>query len=332
MANSAPAAPAPATQADPKSTANNIANAIQNKANGKAPATPPQADAKTPPADPNAGKEKYVVEGKEVWLTPEQARAYVQKGLAFEPKVTQLGHLQHEVGAFLEKLKTDPLSVLTDKRIGLTPEIVLQKVLQSNRISDELKEMTGKWYWENVVEPTKLTPEQKKAREDAKWREEREKQDLTAKEEAVRRENQLRVQQAMNTIKANIAEAMKESGLPNNDTPLGVMMARRVADKMRLAYLQRQAITPKQAIEHVKLELKQLQSAWYDHLDEENLVKELGEKNAEKVKKYFLKLVKESEKQATVTKAPSTRNGERKVMSPDEFHDYLDGLKKGAKA
>lgn len=323
-------APAPT---DAKTTATNIVDAIQSKANGKAP-VPPAADPKAAPpaADPNAGKKKYVVSGKEIWLTPEQADAYVQKGIAFEPKVSQLGLLQHEVGQFFSKLKEDPVSVLMDKRIGHTPDVVLQKILGSNQVSDSAKEFIGKWYYENVVQPMQLSPEQREAMQAKRELEEYKAREASARDQALKLENQRKVESALNQIKAQIGEAMKESGLPNQDTPLGAALARRVADVMRLGYVQRQTVTPKQAIEKVKAELKEIQTAWYDMLDEESLVKELGEKNAEKVKKYFLKLVKEAEK--TAPKVPSTpvKRNERKTMTPDDFRDYLDRLKRGDKS
>ncbi len=219
------------------------------------------------------------------------------------------------------------MGVLTDKRIGLSPEIVLEKVLKSEGISDSIKESVGKWYYENVIVPAKMDPFEREAMEAKKKLKEFENRDAYAKDLAMKQENELRVQTALNQIRAQIAEAMKESGLPNIDTPLGSEIARMTADVMRLAYFQKQTLTPKQAIEFVKNRIKQVQAAWYDELDEENLVKELGEKNAEKVKKYFLKLAKEAEKQPTVSKSPSTRNGERKIITPDEMHDYLEGLK-----
>lgn len=314
-------------------TAENISKNIQAKADGKPPEIQPAAKEgeQSKVVDPNQGKEKYLVNGKEIWLSPDEAKRYVQKGIAFEPQVTALHHLKNEIGEFMGKLKNDPAAILFDKRIGLTPEDALKNILKSNQITDSTKELIGQWYYENVVEPMKLSPEQLKAREDAKWRIEREAQDARARDEMVKEENRRRADEALNQIKANIAEAMKESGLPNNDTPLGVMMARRIADVMRLGYFQRQTITPKQAIEKVKLELKNLTSVWYDHLDDDQIVKEIGEKNAEKFKRYFLKLAKEAEKKPTVTRTPSTNKGDRKTMSPDEFHDYLDSLKKGGK-
>lgn len=327
MANPIPAAPA----VDPKSTAANIVKGVQDKANGSAPAVDPKAPAPVV-VDPNAGKEKYVVDGKEIWLSPEVARAYVQKGIAFEPKVSQLGLLQRETAEFLNKLKTDPLAILMDQRIGHSPEKVLEKIFSSNQISDAMKEMTGKWYWDNVAKLERMTPEQRRAYELEKENKEFKDRDASARDQAIKLENQRRAEARLNQVKAVVAEAMKESGLPSNDTPLGAFMAYRVTQYLDNARRQQVSITPKDAIERVKGELKLVQSSYYDNLDDETFIKEIGEKNAERVKKHFLKLVKEAEKKIPENKSPSTfKKGERKTMSSDEFREYLDGIKRNGK-
>lgn len=324
-----PATPAPTDQRDSKAVAQNLVNGIHNKALGRT--QPPETPAGTPPPDPNAGKEKYTVDGKDVWLTPEQARGYVQKGIAFEPKVTQLSHLQNEMGQFLQTLSTDPLKILTDKRIGMSPEKVLEKIFASGQISEQLKESVGKWYYENVVAPMKMTPEERRAaeleKENAKYRT----KEQQAADEAIRTENRQKFEAARNQIKAMIGEAMKESGLPNNDSLLGTEMARMVAYELKAAHFRREAITPKQAIEEVKAKMRTVQRAFYDHLDGENLVKELGEANVEKVKQFLLKLVKPPAggNPLNGNRLPSTlRNGERKTINLDDFHDQLAELKK----
>lgn len=303
--------------------AQNIAQGISDKASGKAP-VPDQGG--TPAIDPNAGKEKYVVDGKDVWVTPEQRAAWIQKGMAFEPKVTQLAKLQSETGAFLEALKADPMKILTDKRIGHNPKAVLERVLGMEGLGDDVKEMLGEWYFKNVVQPLKMTPEERRLseleKENSKFKSEKQQ----IEENRIKAENKQRFDAALNQLKANVAEAMNESGLPSNDTPLGAEMARMVADAMRVAYFQRKVITPKQAIEQVRSRIKSVQASYYDHLDGEALVKELGEANTEKVKKYLLKLVKAVD--PVQKKMPSTPRGERQTLSRDDFFDQLAELKK----
>jgi len=342
---------APATQADPKTTANNIATAIHEKVNGKAPAAQPPINGEAKPPvnpsanggsqqDPNAGKRKYVFAGKEVWLTPEQADTYVSKGMAFDHRADDFARMQKETQQLYTNLLTDPGAVLANvaKMNNVPLENIVQKVLSSN-VSDSIKEAVGKWYYEEAVEPMKMTEEQKKAREDAKWRQQREQQDKIDQENAIKQENHQKFLRAMGEIKANIAEAMKDSGLPSNDTPLGAEMARMVADVMRTAYFARRTVTPKQAIEMVKGRVRSVQAAYYDHLEGQALIDQLGEKTVAKIQAHFVKLAQDRQNQPNLNngaqhKPPKQtfRNGERQnVMSMDDFHDRMDKIKRGEK-
>lgn len=342
-----PGAP-PSTQPDVKQTANNIAQAIHDKVNGKAPAAaqPPikGQEAQTPPAspdsDPNAGKKKYVFAGKEVWLTPEQADTYVSKGMAFDHRVDDFARMQKETQQLYQGLLNDPGSVLANvaKMNNVPLEQIVQRVLSSNT-SDAIKEAVGKWYYEEAVEPMRLTDEQKKAKADAKYREQREAQDKIEQENAIRRENHQKFQRAMGELKAQIGEAMKDSGLPSNDTPLGAEMARMVADVMRTAYFARRTVTPKQAIEMVKGRVRSVQAAYYDHLEGQALIDQLGEKTVAKIQAHFVKLAQDRQPQTQFngngSQKPARqvfRNGERQgVMNMDDFHDRMDKIKRGEK-
>jgi len=78
----------------------------------------------------------------------------------------------------------------------------------------------------------------------------------------------------------------------------------------------------------VKQEVMEYQKAYYDVLDEDKLVEQIGKENAEKVRKHFLKAVKTAEKPVKDFR-PAAKRDDRKTMSPDEFHEYLADLKKG---
>lgn len=326
------------TTPQPKTVANNIANGITERASGIKPGAESNKQAPVaPPVDQNAGKEKFIVEGKEIWLTPEQSRAYIQKGIAFEPKMDQLNYLQKETQAFMQALVNNPLDVLKKmaQQRNIPIETIYEKVLDGDW-PDSVKEIVGKRYYGNVVEPMKLSPEELKARENEKKLSTYELQEKTRQETFIKQENQARVMKAMTELKTFIGEAMKDSGLPSNDTAIGTEMARMVADTMRLAQRQQKSITPKQAIDFVKTRMKSFHSSYYEFLadrdDEgESLVAELGEKVAAKVQKYWLKKAKAQNPAPVVNAKPQARPGERKTINNDDFHDYLDALKKGGK-
>jgi hypothetical protein len=314
----------------PENTAANIAKAVDAKAN---PAKQEvvmknQENGGVEVKDPNAGKEKYIVDGKERYLSPEEAKAYVQKGLAFEPKMDQLGRLQQETAAFLDVLSKDPGKVIYNEKFG-KPHEVLAKILNSTKISDEIKDTLGQWYYNNVVAPAKMSPQE---REQAEWKrkaEEYEKLQQKIQQDQLTAENERKVQAALATIKAQISEAMTEAGVPLN-SKIAPQLAKRVAQVMQLGYVTGKIVTPKEAMAKVKAELVEYQKAYYDVLDEDKLVEQLGKENAEKVRKYYLKAVKDSEKENKQKTSPAKRE-ERKTMTPDQFRDYLDDLKKKGK-
>lgn len=324
-----PAAPVPA---DPKTTSANIVKGVTDKATGKPSEGVKDAPQAVKPAetDPNLGKRKFVVNGQEKWLTAEQADAYVQKGLAFEPRISELARLQQETGQFLEMLKSDPGKVLYNPKVGLTPEEALKKVLGSTKISDAIKETVGQWYYENVVKRAQMDERDRAILErDEKINE------LTAGEKAraeaaIAQDNKQRVDNAMATLKGQIKEALGEMGIANIDTPLGVQLTKRIADVMRLSYIAQKPCTVKEAVAKVKQEIKEFQNSWLAGLDEDKLVEELGKENAEKVRKYFLKVVKATEKEVSQEagqKPSSKKRGERETINSDQFREYLDGLK-----
>lgn len=335
------ATPAASVPRDAHTIAGNIIKGITEKANGKAPASnqPPTNDQRTPetPADPNAGKEKYVVEGKEVWLTPEQRTAWIQKGMAFQPKMDQLARLQQETVQFQRALINDPLTVL--KNLAQQKQIPISKLYEKVLEGDwpeEVKEIVGKRYYHNAVEPLNMSPAELKAREDAKFREQRENQDKQAQENAIKQANYQRFTAAMGHLKAQIGEAMKDSGLPDNNTPLGAEMAWMTAKVMQLADKRRESLTPKQAIEIVKQHrIRSVQTAYYETLadkddDGELITKELGDKIVKKVQKFLLKQAQGANGKPPIVGSgkPTGRTGERKTINSDDFHDYLDELKK----
>lgn len=313
-------------------TAANIAKGVEAKTNPGKPAEKAiiknqEAGGVEIVADPNAGKEKYVVDGKDRYLTPEEAKSYVQKGLAFEPKISQLGRLQQETAAFLDTLANDPGKVIYNEKFG-KPQDVLSKILNSTKVSDEIKQTIGQWYYNNVIVPGNMSPEQREA---AEWKRKAEAHDQMIQQQETDRlsnENNARVQAALNTIKAQINEAMTEAGVPL-DSKIAPQLARRVAQVMQLGFSVNKPITPKEAMAKVKAELHEYQRAYYDVLDEDKLVEQLGKENAEKVRKYYLKAVKDAQKDTKkkdFTSAP--KRDERKTMTPDEFRDYLADLKK----
>jgi hypothetical protein len=312
-------------------TAGNIVAAVDAKTNPTAPAKGPDGK-EVVAVDPNAGKEKYIVDGKDRYLTPEEAKAYVQKGLAFEPKVSELSRLQQETQLFLQTLANDPAKVLFNPKFG-QPEQVLEKIMGSTKVSDKIKSLIGNWYYNNVIVPEKMSPEQREA---AEWKSKAQEYEVFKKNQeaiAIKQQNDAKIQQAMAVLKSQISEAMKAGGLAV-DSKIAPQMASRIAKVILLAQKVGKTITPTEAYATARKELQAYKQAFYASLDEDKLVEELGEENAEKVRKYFIKKLKakqEGKQMPKGSQAPAPKRNERKTMNSDEFREYLQSLKEKGK-
>lgn len=333
----------PATQAEPKITANNIAKAVTDRATGKVPQgkgpeTPADGDEKKPVAvaDPNAGKEKYTVEGKDIWLNPAEARAYVQKGIAFEPRISELARMKQEIQQFEHELVNNPGKIIANisKAKGIPIKDLVQNVLSSNA-SDEVKEATGQWYWENVAKRHRMDPKDLQILEQEERIKSLEAQDKEKAETAIATENRARVVKALGDVSAQIQETLGELGITDLSSPASIRITKEIADVMRVSYFSKTPCTAKQAAVKVKARIQDYQKQFYDSLDAEQLVTAIGKENAEKVRKYLLKTVTDAEKgtqqEGGKHSAQTPRRDQRKTIGLDEFHDYLDDLKKNSK-
>lgn len=333
--SAAPQAPAQTPQ--PNKPAANIARNVQNRAAGtppQPPAKPPEAGTSTPaPADPNAGKKKYVVEGKEYWLTPDQAESYVSKGIGYEPKVSEIARIRQEMIQLQNALLNNPGAVLMNlaKQRNIPIGQVVQNVL-SGTASDEVKEATGRWYYENVAKRHQMDPKDLQILELEEKNQAFEQERQRGLQGQIMAENIKRVQANIATIKGQIIESLAELGIKNVETPLAARIVKDIADVMRVSYFSGQPCTAKQAVEKIRQRVYDMQSQFYDELDGAALIERLGEKNVEKIRQHLLKKVQDAESGTRQNAGerpfkPRVRN-ERETITPDDMHDYLDELKR----
>lgn len=324
---------------DPKQVAANLTKGITDRANGKSPSKGPGeaegADKAPAPVDPNAGKRKFVVEGKEVYLTPEQADAYVQKGLAFEPKMSEMARMRQEMAQLEQTLVQNPGAIIANiaKKRNIPIQQLVENVLSSNA-SDEVKEATGKWYWENVAKRHQMDPKDREILEKDERIKVLEDADKQKAEAAIAIENRNKMVAALGQVSGQIQETLKELGIKDVNGPTAIRLTKEIADVMRISYFSRQPCTAKQAADKVRERILNYQKQFYDDLDPDRLVEALGKENAEKVRKHFLKVVQAAENGTQQEKRSSgqpTRRDERKTIGMDDFHDYLDELKRTSK-
>ena len=334
--NAAPTAPVAPAQPNAGQTAANIAKGVQDKANGKAPATtqaPAKGAAPATSADPNAGKQKYVVGDKEYWLTPQQAAAYVQKGIAFEPRVSELDRVKRDMEA-LDKMFSEnpgPLIMNWAKKMGVSPEVVIEKILDSSLGDEKINEVTGRKYWEKVGQRMRMDPKELALLEAQEKLQKFESEKKSEAEKAIALENQKRFTTFLAQTSAFISEAMKKSGFSNTDAPAAIQFAKIAGGLYISAQKMRRAITPDQAVEAAHKILNSYLDSRDDGIDDETFIKHLGDKRVKRVQQWLLKKAKEvgegSEQEPAASRRPAKRS-ERETITPDQMHDYLDEIKR----
>ena len=281
--------------------------------------TPGGVKAPTPPAEE---LETYIVEGKEVKLTKSQAKAAVQKGLFADKRLKSMDVLARSSQAIVEALKTPAgvINLLKDKSLGNSPKAVLNALLSSDAIDDEVKDILSKWVYENVVHKAKLTPEQieqerkladydklKKAEDDRRTA------DLT-------RQQQEQVSQIQQAVKAEVSKQI----LADKTFPQTEATVRQVFEKLRVMNKKGAKITVEsvtKALNLVKDDFLAHQSAILDAFDDpEQLIKAIGEPRALKISKALIarlkakegvtkKAEKQEERGRRVTEELDERNG-----------------------
>ena len=163
------------------------------------------AEQKKPPEQAEARKFKVKVDGQELEVDEKELVTGYQRAAAANKKFEQAAALQKSMTAFVEKLRADPLSVLTDQRLGLNFREVAEKFL-----IDQLQQ-------------EQMTPEQRElhdARKKLTAYEESQKKQREAQEAA---ELEQRTNEWAQQIEKQFSESIKKVGVPLNERTISLM-------------------------------------------------------------------------------------------------------------
>lgn len=273
------AAPAPATT--PASTSQEPANntvptgdnaAITDQKSDK-------ADQKSEKAEKQAPKQpdlfEYKANGKTHKATLEQLIKKAELGHAADEKFQEAAKLNKKAEAALGRLRNpkDAIAFLQDPSLGLNKEETIAAFEE--------------WYKDNVIEPSKMSPEQKKladAEARLKKYEEQEAQDAAKKkkdeEEKLDAKTRTEMQQ-------ELMELVETSGLPKTRFTVS-----RMAHWMHVNEV-RGLNAPKELIvQQVKKEIRQAMDSMVQSSDGEVLENLLGPETARKLNKHYLAKLK----------------------------------------
>lgn len=213
MSVTAPAAPAPTaaptpasapatepkTTSTPASTPNKgTPTPVTSPTPGAAPASePPKPDAAAPATPPDPTKpHKIVVNGKEEWISTEDAIKLAQIGKGANAKFEEAARMRKQNEQFLELLKANPRAVLANPKLGL----------DFRKIAEE--------YLLEQINLEKMTPEQKQVHEMQEKLKALEAEKEEAKKQAESAQQEELVKHHTENYQREIIEALKTSDLP----------------------------------------------------------------------------------------------------------------------
>lgn len=306
-----------------------------------APVTPtaqPTADVKpdgivTKPSDTQvkgqettAQKERvFTINGKE-WPESQLAQR-IQKAEGLEGRVKQADQYEKAFNSFAERTQ-DPqkfLEMLSSPEFKYDEEKqegLLKAMLGSKK--PRLVQAVKQWLYENEIEPSTLTPEQRRLRE----LESENKQFKTKaeQEESDRKASQLAVesQKIWEDYRTKIGTGIKEEGLPETE-----MMVARIARKAMLMRRAGQPADIKAAILSVKSDLQTEYIANIDKASEDEILKLLPESSLRKINAAFVKSLKKPEAIEEEKVPYGTSRKPRKDVVSKENKDFWKNVGRG---
>lgn len=264
MTTSAPAAPAPATNA-PQAAKAPTAPAVDPKAPAPGAGTPPPA---TPEQKAEAKKWKLVVDGKEEEVDEPELVRRAQKAKGAELRFQEAAQLRKQLETVASTLK-NPKEVFN---------------FLKNEFGYDPKKLASEFLYENYVRPETMTPEQKKMAEIEQRALAAEEQLKQFQEKEQQAQMQVQVQAALESLNKEMGEALQESGLPKNP-----QVVKQAAAYMQIAMENGVQITAKEALAVVKDEIRESLKHFVTDLDGDKLEEWFGQDVTEKFRLQSLK-------------------------------------------
>lgn len=250
-------------------------------------------------------KHKVKVDGKEVELTIEELKQGYSHGAAANKRMQEAAKIKKDTEEFIHRLKTDPMGLLEDPRLGIDArakaEEYLLKKMEFDSMSPAEKELTQAKLKLAEVEAEKKA--QEKAKQDAELSE------MTKK--------------YTEDYTKDILDTLKASSLPKTEHSV-----RRIAYYMHQGLLRGYELKAADVVQLVKDDYENDVKALLGEADGETLMKFLGDGATKKLSEYQLSKLKQvgnkvpSDDQGQ--KSDSDNTGKIKKLTKEEWRKRLD--------
>lgn len=279
-------------------------------------ATPEQGKAPAAPVViPTGFKDKLTVNGQEREMTYDEIKAWAMKAQGSEERFKYANQV-------LQTIKNNPIAALTNPALGIDQKVVAFGLLDKMITSEADKEALGKWFYDKVVVPAQMSPEEKENLTN------REKAQLYEQEKKARAEFEAKakadadIKAEFQRILGDIAKAVPTSGLPFSPdlkSPNDADLVRRIAKKMEIGLNQGRNVEVKDAIQLVKADLRAEHNAMARLYNEDTMGEFYDPDVMEKFNKAMLKKFKAGEKEKAKAAAdksePITVNDRDRIKS-----------------
>ena len=282
-----------------------IAEAPAADNQGKPPVIPA-----VPSTIPKDFKDKLTVNGQEREMTYDEIKAWAMKAQGSEERFKYANQV-------LQTIKNNPIAALTNPALGIDQKVVAFGLLDKMITSEADKEALGKWFYEKVVVPAQMSPEERESMTN------KEKLARYESEEKIRNENETKsrvdaeIKAEFQRILGEIAKAVPTSGLPFSQdlkSPNDADLVRRIAKKLEIGLNQGKNVPVEEAIKLVKADLRSEHNAMARLYSEDTLGEFYDADVMEKFNKAMLKKFKAGEKEKAKAEAD-------KSPAPISVHD-----------
>jgi hypothetical protein len=286
-----------------------------------APETPAAEAKKDPAAEAKKSNKKKIpikvdsqVEEVEIDLdNEEELRKQLQLARVAQKRMQQFSEYEKGVKGLLETLKTDPLKVLADPRLGIPIDV--QRKMADAIINNEIEEMSK-------------SPEQKEAEKRQKEYEQLKKELEDTKKKQEQERFQMMQAQAAKEFDVEISSAIEKAGLPKN-----ARTVKYLADAMLLCYDNKIDMTFEELVPYVRKEIMGDFRDLIGALPDEEFEDWLGKDQVGRLRKRSLAKLKSAATAAPVAEqVKPTGDAERKQVedksakSKIPLRDFLKGL------
>jgi hypothetical protein len=260
---------------------------------------------KAPVTNPNMHKIK--IDGQDVEVTTEELIRHYGKGQAADKRFQEASQMKSQAEQFIHKLKTDPLSVLQDPRIG-----------------HDVKKLAED-YLVNQMRREAMSPEEIQIQEKLERLEKLERDNEETKTKAEETQAQALRDRYTQEYQKDIISALETSGLPKTEHTV-----KRMAYYLHSALEQGYELKAKDVADLVKKDYINEIKALYSNLDGNVLQEMMGEDVAKKFRATDLARLKNPEKGGRVnnnTETPNKVTGVNKSKTTKEWRKSLEKYK-----